>query len=120
MNYVLSDMFGGNEGLLHFFGQNNHADVILVIEAHFGHWQNFVNTFGQKKCLGCTCHSFQDMMNSGCNVCYKYLVEQNVVNLRNMRDFYPESYTKEMQDEYNAIVRECNRREINMNAFVMH
>ena len=120
MNIELSKIFGGNAGLLGFFGQINHADVILVIEANFGHWQNFVNTFAHKKALGCTCHSFQDMMNSDCNACYIYLVEQDVCNLRNMRDFYPESYTKEMRDDYNAIVKECNRREINMNVFVMH
>ena len=120
MNIALSSMFGGNEGLLRYFGEQAHPDVILVIEAHFGHWQNFVNIFKHKKAIGCTCESFQDMMNSCCNPCYKCLVEQDVCNLRNMRDFFPEDYTKEMRDEYNAIVKECNLRQISMNDFVMH
>jgi hypothetical protein len=120
MNIELAGLFGGNEGLLLYFGQQAHADVILIIEANFGHWQNFVNMFRHKKSIGCTCESFHDMMNSDCNPCYKYLVEQDVCNLINMRDFYPEDYTKEMRDEYIAIVRECNLRQIKMNEFVMH
>ena len=120
MNDVLSKMFNGNEGVLSFFGKYHMNDVIEQIDAHFGHIQNFVNSFGNKKSCGCTCESFQDMINSSCNTCYAESTQQDVCNLRNMRDFFPADYTKEMQDKYNCIVRECNLRQINMNCFVIN
>ena len=120
MNDNLSKMFEGNEGVLRYFKANQMDDVICTIEAHFGHFQNFVNSFGNKKSCGCTCESFQDMINSSCNTCYVESTQQDVCYLRNMRDFFPTDYTKEMQDKYNCIVRECNLRQINMNCFVMN
>ena len=116
MNNVLLNLFGSNDNILRFFCKPTLDECLTVIDEKYGHWQNFVNIHMSNIANGCTCNTINDIP---CNTCYKFLVEQDVCNLRNLRNFYPEEFTNAMQVKYDVIVRECNMRQINMNSFVV-
>ena len=120
MNIILKELCGSNSNILQFFGENTHDECLQSINEKFGSFQHFVKVRSHSISYGCTCNYVHELLKFDCNPCYKYLVEQDVINLRNMRDFYPEDFTIEMRAEYDAIVKECNRREIDMNVFVIH
>ena len=115
MNIMLLNLFGSNAKIMQFFCKTTLDECLTVIDEKYGHWQNFINIHMSNLANGCTCKSINDKL---CNACYKYLVEQDVYNLRNIREKYPEDFTNAMQMEYDEIVRECNKRQININSFL--
>ena len=113
-------MFGSNEALLCFFNKQTHEECLQIINEKFINLQNFANLRKNSVFCGCTCNNIQEYINFNCNSCYKYSVEEYVITLKTIKDFYPEDFTILLQNEYNEIVKECNQRQINMNEFVMH
>ena len=116
MNNILINLFGSNAKIMQFFCKSTLDECLSLIDEKYGHWQNFVNIHMTNLANGCTCKTINDTL---CNVCYKLSVDQDVYNLSKIRTNYPEDFTNAMQVEYDTIIIECNRRQINMNSFSM-
>ena len=111
MEDILLDLFGNNAEILHFFGRSTLEECINHICEKYENVQNFAQDRKDNLESGCSCKTINDF----CNACYKISVYQDFCLYKNTS---AENLTNEIRIRYDEIVRECNKRQINMNSFI--
>ena len=106
------ELFGSYDNIFKFFDKNTIDECVDCICEKYENVHHFAQERAYNIEYGCSCETINDF----CNACYKISVYQEVCRCKNTK---AEDLPNEMRVIYDAIITECNKRQINMNSFMM-